>query len=142
MTPQQINMRRSGIGLIAVGAAFTVAVLPPLHPLAVVFLQIAYWPMHGVSAELQVPAPLLVAISGGLVAGLGAMFWALGTHVAPLSGEIASRVARMVTWTWFTIDSAASVLAGAPFNVVLNLFFLGLMLWSCRPAVPAAAART
>ncbi|MEL6640303.1 MAG: hypothetical protein AAFP98_03150, partial [Pseudomonadota bacterium] len=97
------------------------------------FLQLAYWPMQTVPAALSVPAPLLIAITGGLTAGLGGMMWALGTHVVPLSAEVAAKVTRTAAWTWFVTDSAASVLAGAPFNAVLNLTFLVLMLWACQP---------
>ena len=68
-----------------------------------------------------------------MTAGLGGMLWGLGTHVAPLSPEAAAKVTRNAAWTWFAIDSAMSILVGAPFNAVLNLGFLGAMLWACQP---------
>lgn len=133
MTPQQSNMRRAGIGLIVFGAVFALAaVIPGLHATLVLFLKLAFWPMATVPSEIAVPLPLLIAISGGLTAGLGGMLWALGTHVAPLSAEAADRVTRMAAWTWFAIDSTGSVLVGAPFNAVLNVGFLVLMLWASR----------
>lgn len=60
------------------------------------------------------------------------MVWALGTYVVPVSPIAAAKVAQVTMWTWFCTDSSASVLAGAPFNVVLNLSFLLLILLSCR----------
>lgn len=132
MTLQQTNMRRSGTVLIGIGAFFAIAALPLLHPVVTIFLQIAYWPMHSVPSEILVPVPLLVAISGGLTAGLGGMLWALGTYVAPLSPSAAAKVTQIAAWSWFCIDSTTSLLVGAPVNVVLNLSFLALMLLSSR----------
>lgn len=133
MTRQQSSMRLSGGILLGIGVLFALAALPFLHPFARVFLKVAYWPIHSVPNDLAVPVPLLIGITGGLTAGLGGMHWALGTHVAPLSPDAAAKVSRIVAWTWFCTDSAASVLVGAPFNVVLNLLFLALILLSCRP---------
>lgn len=132
MTQQQYAMRISGLSLIAIGILFAVSVLPILHPVVRVFLQIAYWPMHSVPAELAIPVPLLVAISGGLTAGLGGMLWALGTHVAEKFPEAAAKVTQIAAWSWFCTDSTASIMAQAPFNVVLNLAFLAVMLISSR----------
>ena len=132
MTQQQTAMRRSGIALAAIGAFFAIAALPAFHPIIQIFLQIAYWPLHTVPSDLLVPVPLLVAITGGLTAGLGGMLWSLGTYVAPVSPIAATKVTQIAAWSWFCTDSTASVLVGAPFNVVLNLSFLALMLFSSR----------
>lgn len=125
-------MRRAGWVLIATGILFAFAALPMFHPLARYFLQIAYWPVHDVSHELTLPAPLLVAISGGLTAGLGGMVWALGTHVAGTAPDAATKVTQTAAWCWFCTDSIASILVGAPFNAVLNLSFLALMLLASK----------
>ena len=82
--------------------------------------------------NLTVPVPLLVAISGGLTAGLGGMLWALGTYVAGTAPDGAAKVTQITVWLWFCTDSTTSVLVGAPFNAVLNLAFLALMLISSR----------
>jgi len=132
MTQQQSAMRRAGCVLIATGVFFAIAALPLFHPLVKYFLQIAYWPIYALPPELVLPAPLLVAITGGLTAGLGGMLWALGTHVAGTAPEAAAKVTQMAAWVWFCTDSTASVLVGAPFNAVLNLSFLLLMLVSSK----------
>lgn len=132
MTRQHSAMRLSGIVLIVTGVLFALTAIPPLHGLAHIFLTVAYWPLHTVPSDVSVPTTLLLAISGGLTAGLGGMQWALGTYVAPLSAAVAVKVAKIATWTWFCTDSAGSILVGAPFNVVLNLSFLLMILWSCR----------
>lgn len=140
MTQQQSAMRRAGWVLIATGVFFAFAALPIFHPLVKLFLQIAYWPIHNLPPDLTVPAPLLVAITGGLTAGLGGMLWALGTHVAGTAPDAAAKVTQMSAWVWFCTDSTASVLVGAPFNAVLNLSFLVLMLVSSKVRVSEAAA--
>ncbi|WP_171130643.1 MULTISPECIES: hypothetical protein [unclassified Ruegeria] len=133
MTQQQSAMRISGGVLVATGVLFALAALPFLHPVAHIFLQIAYWPIHAVPAELTVPLPLLLVITGGLTVGLGGMHWALGTYVAPVSAVAATKTAQITAWSWFCADSLGSILVAAPFNVVLNLSFLVLILVSCRP---------
>ena len=140
MTQQETSMRRSGWILIAIGTIFALSALPMLHPLTRTFLQIAYWPVNQVPADLVVPIPLLVAISGGLTVGFGGLLWALGTYVAPLSPEAASKVTWVTAWSWFCTDSTISIFVGAPFNAVLNLTFLALMLLSCRPKAGAGPA--
>lgn len=132
MTRQQSSMRRAGWVLISTGVVLALSALPMLHPLVNVFLQVAYWPFHSPSPNLTVPAPLLVGIAGGLTAGFGGMQWALGTHVAGVAPAAAAKVTQIAAWVWFCTDSTASVLVGAPFNVVLNLLFLALMLISSR----------
>jgi hypothetical protein len=132
MTRQETTMRRAGAALFGLGVLFALAALPLLHPVLHIFLQLAYWPFHDVPQDIGVPAQLLVAIGGGLTAGFGAMMWALGTHVAPRAPEAAARVTWIAAWTWFCTDSFGSVLVGAPFNVVLNVGILALMLVACR----------
>ncbi len=140
MTQQQSAMRISGGVLAATGALFALAAFQFLHPVAHIFLQIAYWPMHAVPAELMVPLPLLLVITGGLTVGLGGMQWALGTYVAPVSAAAATKTAQIAAWSWFCADSLGSILVGAPFNVVLNLSFLVLILLSCRPGTASKPA--
>lgn len=139
MTQQQLSMRQAGWVLMSIGVIFALAALPVFHPLVKFFLQIAYWPFHSPPPNLTVPVPLLVAITGGLTAGLGGMLWALGTHVAAVSPDAAAKVTQITAWVWFCTDSTASVLVGAPFNAILNLSFLALMLVSSR--VPKSEAK-
>lgn len=140
MTQQQNAMRRAGITIFAIGIFFAIAALPALHVFIKAFLQIAYWPFHTIPSDLLVPIPLLVAITSGLTAGLGGMLWSLGTYVVPVSPFAATKVTQIAAWSWFCTDSTASILVGAPFNVVLNLVFLALMLFSSRTRLEVEAA--
>ncbi|MEO0918247.1 MAG: hypothetical protein AAFY31_14880 [Pseudomonadota bacterium] len=132
MTNQQTAMKRAAWVTIILGFLFALTALPLLHPAAHLILQIAYWPIHDVPSGLEVPAPLLVAITGGLMTGMGGMLWALGRYVSPISQEATAHVAKITAWSWFCTDSTMSVLVGAPMNVVLNAAFLALMLVSSR----------
>lgn len=132
MLPQQTKMRRAGIVLIVFGIGFALLALPFLGAGAKPFFQLAYWPMQTDVTALGAPVPLLVGIAGGLTAGLGGMLWAVATHVLPVAPEAGVKVVRTTAWVWYAVDSSASIAAGAPFNAVLNLAFLALMLWACR----------
>ncbi|MEO0930678.1 MAG: hypothetical protein AAFY14_08500, partial [Pseudomonadota bacterium] len=114
MSELQSALRRNGLILVGIGVVFALAVIPAFHPAAWLFLQLAYWPMAEVPAALVPPAGVLVAISAGLTVGIGALMWGIGTHVAPVSAEAARRVTTLTGWSWFAVDSTASVLAGAP----------------------------
>ena len=137
MSDLEKAMRRNGVITAGFGVVFALAVLPPFHDVLRLFLQLAYWPMAEVPAELQVPVGVTVAISGGLTAGLGMVLWALGRHVAPIAPEAARRCTIIMGWSWFAVDSTASVLAGAPFNAVLNLIFLALIMQAAYARQPA-----
>ncbi len=139
MTNQSSSMRKAGLAIATIGAFFAASALPPLHAIAHLFLSVAYWPLHSVPTGLAVPSPLLLVITGGLTAGLGAAIWALGTHVVPLSGAAAAKVTSVTVWTWFVIDSTGSALVGAPVNVLLNVGFLALALLASRPERNSAA---
>ena len=143
MSHLERSMRRNGAITGAIGVVFALSALPVFHSVLWLFLQLAYWPMVDVPNTIAVPVGLTVAVAGGLTAGLGATLWALGRYVAPISGEAARRCALVMGWSWFTVDSVASVLLGAPFNVVLNLLFLALILqaaYAGRPAEKSASA--
>lgn len=131
------TLRRNGLVIAVTGLVFAIAVLPAFHGVLWLFLQLAYWPMAEVPRAMVIPVGLTVGISGGLTTGIGATLWALGRYVAPIAPDAARRCAFMMGWSWFAVDSAASVLAGAPFNVVLNLLFLALILQAAYARQPA-----
>ena len=103
MNSQKTSMKRAAWLTIGVGIFFAASALPILYPAVHLFLQITHWPFHDIPSDLAVPAPLLVAISGGLMTGLGGMIWALGHFVSPLSEEATARVTQV-----------AAVLGSAP----------------------------
>lgn len=67
--------------------------------------------------------------------GWGAMFVGLGR------GWAFGRVVAAGGTAWFVVDSAGSVVAGVPLNVIGNVPFLVLMLWAVWPAIGAGKRR-
>ncbi len=140
MSQLEIALRRNGVIIAGFGVIFALAVIPAFHSILWYFAQLAYWPLSTVPQGLAAPAGLFLAIGGGLTTGFGVGIWALGTHVAPVAPDAARRCATLMAWGWFSVDSTASVLAGAPMNVVLNLIFLFLILQAARAGSKPAQA--
>jgi len=130
MTKEQKRLRVNGVIVAIFGLVFALTVLTPLYPATKLFLNIAHWPFNEAPAALDPSARLLLAISGGLTAGIGAMMWTVGTDVMPVAPEAGRRVVLYTAVVWFTTDSTFSVVAGSPVNVALNVTFLILMLGS------------
>lgn len=128
MTKEQKRLRLNGGILVATGIALALTVWAPFYPVAKLFLSVAHWPFFSAPDVAEPTARLLLAISGGLTAGIGAMMWAIGTEVMPVAPVAGRRVVMMTALAWFATDSLFSVLAGSPFNVVLNVAFLAMML--------------
>ena len=106
-----------GVGTILVGLAAAAAAVPSLdaawrHLFDV--LRLAPWG----ATQLDATARQLSGISGGLMVGYGVTI----VLVARRAG--AHRALRLGVVSWFVVDSASSVAAGLPANVVLNAVFL------------------
>lgn len=128
MTKEQRRLRINGIIVAALGFALATAAWTPLYPLAKIFLNLAHWPFFGAPATLDPTGRLMLAIGGGLTAGIGAMMWTVGTEVMPVAPRAGRKVILYSSLTWFVTDSTFSVVAGSPLNAALNLVFLALML--------------
>lgn len=128
MTKEQKAMRINGIIIAAVGFSLAATAWPPLYPLVKLFLNLAHWPFSGAPEILDPTGRLMLAIGGGLTAGIGAMMWTVGTEVMPIAPDAGRKVILYSALTWFVIDSTFSIIAGSPFNAALNLIFLALML--------------
>ena len=93
-----------------------------------------FWPIDGLPGAPDQPVERLFAgIAGGLMVGWGTMLvWiGRGASIGPslLAGGIA----------WFAIDGTASVVAGAPLNVVGNVVFLALIAWAASASQTRAS---
>lgn len=91
-------------------------------------MDLVQWPIDGAQNVASSEARILSAIAGGLTCGWSVMLY--GLAAGPFArGDAHLRglfVASVLTWV--TIDSLASLAAGWPGNVVLNLVFAAMLL--------------
>ena len=130
MTKEQKRLRLNGIILAVIGIGLASTAWTPLYPLAQIFLNLAHWPYFEAPVALDASGRLMLAIGGGLTAGMGAMMWTIGTEVIPVAPRAGRHVILYSAAVWFITDSTFSIVAGSPFNAALNLIFLALMLGS------------
>ena len=138
---QRILILNSEI-IMGFGLIFAIAAWAPVYPFVAFFFDVAHWPFHAAPDALGPSERLMIAISGGLTVGLGAMIFGLAREVLPVAPVEARRVIRWGAWGWFAVDSTFSVVAGSPFNVVLNLSFLAMMVVPLGAGRPAEAGQT
>jgi hypothetical protein len=132
---------RIGAGLvIASGVLLASGGYPATAPVLAALADLMIWPFDGVQTMATDEARLLAAIGGGVLVGWGWMLWVLAGEGIDQAPALARRVILTSVGIWFVVDSAGSLAAGAPFNVVGNLVFLGLFVLPMRRAGRAAAA--
>ncbi len=116
---------------ILVAAAATPIAAGPTQFLA----DLIFFPIDG-AQDISAPETRLTnAIGGGVMAGWGVLLWMLSTQLFPINQALAARLIMASIVTWFIIDSAGSIIAGAPLNAVFNVSFLLIFcipLWRYR----------
>ena len=113
---------------LLVALVIAAAAWPPLAGPSTLLHDLVAWPLDNGTDLGAAETRLLSAILGGVFAGLSAM---LILVVAPALRRGDDRVRRGVIASllvWFAIDSAGSVAAGAPSNVMFNVGFLAMAL--------------
>ncbi|MEM9695553.1 MAG: hypothetical protein AAGA56_23615 [Myxococcota bacterium] len=97
------------------------------------------WPVDGSPGPFAPATRFMNAILGGVMVGWGAMMFAM-VHPAPEASR--QRLARDLgigLFSWWVVDSSASVIAGLPGNALVNL---GYGLHFVPPLVGLARTRT
>jgi hypothetical protein len=112
----------------ATGVLIALAALPVLALPMTWLADIVLWPMDGGNSLAANETRLLAAIGGGVMAGWGLMMRAIVNRLFDAEPLLVRHLMLSGLVPWFVIDSAASTLAGAPLNVVLNMVFLALFL--------------
>lgn len=111
-----------GVGLAAAAAFAGPELLAPMFDLLL---------SEPPSGPLPASTLFGLAVAGGILAGWGAMLESLADALRREGTVDAAALGKAVaigTATWFVVDSTASVLTGAPANVLGNLAFLALLL--------------
>lgn len=124
-----------GFGLVTVTGALPSASGPMQFMLDAVF-----WPMDGTPAAQGKEIRLLSAVSGGILVGWGVLLWQLASRLLPREPELARSLILTSVITWFVVDSAGSIAAGASLNALLNVGFLVMFvapLWRLKEPINA-----
>ena len=128
-------LKTASIFVILAGLAFAIAGMLGNNGLLAWFLDLAFFPLDGAQSASPAEVHFLTAIAGGLTVGLGIMQWLITTEVYAENPQIGRKILLAGIVGWYLVDSAGSVVSGAPFNVLLNLLFL------LPFAIPLLAAR-
>lgn len=117
-------LKAASLLLVGFGLLFFLSVFTPVSGLSRLFLDLVIWPFDGQQSLGATETRLMIAISGGLLAGWGVMFWLVTTQVYATNPALGGRIILPGIVTWFVIDSLGSILAGASVNALLNITFL------------------
>lgn len=127
MNIQELVLKLGACLILLFGVVVWLGAHPATVALPAFLGDIIFWPVDGLQTSQTSEAYLLSAISGGIMIGWGIMLWALAGEGMRLAPTFAKRTILTSVSAWFIVDSAGSILAGAPLNVLGNLVFLALL---------------
>jgi hypothetical protein len=124
-----INRLKFAAGLVMI---FGVLVALGAHPATAwpveTLADIILWPFDGAQDFAARETRVMSGIGGGVMAGWGVMLWLVAARVYPKDPVTGRLLIVDGIVVWFVIDSAASLAAGAPLNVLFNIGFLAIFL--------------
>lgn len=125
-------LRAASALVVGFGVLVVLAAYPATAGLTMFLIDFILWPIDGAQSGATPELRLIFAISGGVMVGWGVMLWLIATRLYPREPQLARSMILWSVGVWFVVDSAASIVAGAPLNALLNTSFLlmfGLPLW-------------
>ncbi|MCY1125396.1 hypothetical protein OU426_00880 [Frigidibacter sp. RF13] len=130
-------------GWLILGFGLLVAAsnLPGLNGTAGLAFDLLFWPPDGAENIAPAGSRLLAAMLGGVAAGWGVCQIGLARALSRSEPGAARRAVLWGYLTWFAVDGAGSLAAGAPMNLIGNTLFLGLLLWPFLGRAGLAAAK-
>lgn len=132
MTLEQKGLRLAAGVTMLTGLALALAALPALNMAVRLLADLLIWPMNGAETLAASETRLALAIGGGVMLGWGLMIWQLAGEPLERAPHAVRAIIRTSILSWFVVDSAGSIAAGAALNVLPNLVFLGLFLVPLR----------
>jgi hypothetical protein len=132
-------LKSACLGTFLLGLVAAAASHPALAGPWSLLMDLVQWPIDGAQSAASSEARILSAIGGGLTCGWAVMLY--GLAAGPIARGDRDMRALFVgsVLTWFTVDSTASLAAGWPGNVVLNLGFAAMLLTPFLLDRPASA---
>ena len=119
-------LRVASLATIAVGLLAAAASSATTDGPWLLLFDVVDWPADGEPARFVDETSAVNAVAGGVMVGWGTLMYLLvGQRARPGAAATPMLVAVVA---WFVVDSTASLLAGFPGNVVLNVGFLALLL--------------
>ena len=130
MTPTATRswLKAGAIIVVLAGVVFVLGVWPPLAGPAVLVTDFAFWPVDGAQTLAADETRLICALLGAVMAGWGVMLWLVADRLYPVDPRLARQTILTGLGTWFVLDCAASLIVGAPLNLLFNIAFLALFL--------------
>ena len=122
-------LKAAGLLLIAIGVFFSWATSGPLVVVNEAFVDLVFWPFDGTQTYAAPETKLLSGIAGGLTVGIGIAVWMIAREVFTTDPGRARRIILAMMLGWFVVDNIGSVIAGAWFNVVVNVAILAMVCW-------------
>jgi hypothetical protein len=119
-------LQAASIVTAATGLATALAALPATAFPMTLLADVILWPFDGANSLAATETRLLAAIGGGVMAGWGLMMLTLVNRLFLTDPALTKGILMTGVVSWFAIDSSASVLAGAPLNILPNVVFLAL----------------
>lgn len=121
-------LKAACLGTIATGFVSVAASHPAGAALWSLLFDLLQWPLDGQQGSFSSEARVLNAVCGGMLAGWGSLMYWLASGPIARGDQEARRAFAASVLVWFVIDSAGSLAAGWPGNVVLNVVFLVALL--------------
>jgi len=121
-------LKSACLATIATGVVAVAASHPAGAALWSLLFDILRWPMDGQQGEFSSEARVLNAVCGGMLVGWGSLMYSLASGPIARGDRDTRRAFATSVLIWFATDSAGSLAAGWPGNVVLNIIFLIALL--------------
>ena len=113
---------------IGFGVLMSFSLFTPAMAITEYLFDFVFFPIDGIQSVSTDAGRLLLAISGGIMAGWGVMIFLLATKFYPTNPMVGRAVILPGILVWFLADSLGSIVVGAWVNAILNTGLLALFI--------------
>ena len=119
-------LKAASLITVATGLVSVLASSPSTQGLWLFLLDLLTWPVDGQPSGFQNEAFILNAVLGGVMIGWGTLMFLLSKELHTSVHLV--KPMKIALLFWFVSDSAGSLAAGVPGNVVLNITFITMFM--------------